>query len=169
MFWFVQCTRSVNVQYIKLYRQLSFLSAKKNLQKPESVTVWSHWSWALLWPVQHEIAMFHVDRPMQQLYSRLIVPWFGSSVSYRDWLCDALLYVVERQCKMSSSQKLSCKGTLWQAFIWPRPRTPIPPPPLHTVYVHVYRILIHAGLGEGEEGELNIPTWLTVSPIYKFW
>jgi hypothetical protein len=37
---------------------------------------------------------------------------------------------------MSSSKKLTCKGTLRQVFVCLRPRTPYRPPPLHTVYVY---------------------------------
>jgi hypothetical protein len=35
-----------------------------------------------------------------------------------------------RQCKMSSSKKLTCKGTFWQVFICLRPCMPYTPPPL---------------------------------------
>jgi hypothetical protein len=39
-----------------------------------------------------------------------------------------------KQCKMSSSKKLTCRGTFRQVFICLRPRTPYPPP-VHTVYL----------------------------------
>ncbi len=51
-----------------------------------------------------------------------------------------------KQCKISSSKKLTCKGTLRQVFICLRPRTPYPP--LHNVYLYtVY--LFTQGRGEG--------------------
>jgi hypothetical protein len=47
---------------------------------------------------------------------------------------------------MSSSKKLTCKGTLWQVLICLRPRIPYPPPH-YTLYVHESSIPIHRGGG----------------------
>ncbi len=58
-----------------------------------------------------------------------------------------------RQCKMSSSKKITYKGTLRQVFICLRPRTPYPPPRTHYIRLRVYSILIHTGRGGG--GEMN--------------
>jgi hypothetical protein len=61
---------------------------------------------------------------------------------------------------MSSSQKLTCKVTLRQVFICPRPRTPYPFPCTHSM--RVYSILIHTEGGGVEivepekSGEGNI-------------
>jgi hypothetical protein len=41
--------------------------------------------------------------------------------------------LLEEIAKCRHLKKLTCKGTLRQLFIYPRPRTPSPPPPLHTV------------------------------------
>ncbi len=83
---------------------------------------------------------------------------------------------------MSSSRKLTSKGTLRQVFICLRPS-----PEPHTFSPHkhcirVYSILIHAGKrGRGEsltrekvrgatihKAGLKIPKRLTVSPVKKF-
>jgi hypothetical protein len=56
---------------------------------------------------------------------------------------------------MSSSKKLTCKGTLRQVFICLRPRTPYPPPPLHTVYVSKVCVHILFTQVRGWGGELN--------------
>ncbi len=84
-----------------------------------------------------------------------------------------------RQWKMSSSEKLPCKGTLRQVFICKRPRTPYPP---LTHWIRVFSILYlftqRRGGGESttrEKGRVatvhkagsKIPTWLTVSPVHK--
>jgi hypothetical protein len=45
---------------------------------------------------------------------------------------------------MASSKKLTCKGTLRQVFICLRHRTHTHPP-LHTVPIREYSILIHTG------------------------
>jgi hypothetical protein len=83
---------------------------------------------------------------------------YGDAVSSSTFLFASMALncrEIRRQCKMSSSKKLPCKGTLRQVFICiggPEPHTPIPPPPLKTVYVYsVYSTLIHTGKG----GELN--------------
>ncbi len=57
---------------------------------------------------------------------------------------------------MLSSKKLTCKGTLMQVFICPRPITPYPHPLTHCV--SVYSILIHTGKGgvEGRRVKLKI-------------
>ncbi len=52
------------------------------------------------------------------------------------------------QSKMSSSNKLTCKGALQQVFICLRPRTPSPP----THCIRVYNILIQYSHREGEAG-----------------
>jgi hypothetical protein len=57
-----------------------------------------------------------------------------------------------KQCKMSLSKKIDCKGTLRQVFLLSEaPSPPMTPnsPPLHTVNVYT-GILIHAGKGWGE-------------------
>ncbi len=46
---------------------------------------------------------------------------------------------------MSSSKKISCKGTLRQVFICLRPRTPYPPLPLNNVLA-IYGPLIYMAL-----------------------
>jgi hypothetical protein len=51
---------------------------------------------------------------------------------------------------MLSSKTLTCKGIAAGVYL---PRTPLPPPPLHTVYVNVYRIFIDRE--RGKEGEVN--------------
>jgi hypothetical protein len=48
-----------------------------------------------------------------------------------------------RQCEMSSSKKLTCKGTLFICL-----RNPIPPPPLNIVYVYTVYLFTQ---GRGEE------------------
>jgi hypothetical protein len=45
-------------------------------------------------------------------------------------------------CKMLSSKKLACKGTLRQVFICLRAKNPIPPPPLHSVYVYILQYIV---------------------------
>jgi hypothetical protein len=83
-----------------------------------------------------------------------------------------------RQCKMSSSKKTTCKGTLQQVFICLSPRTPYLSPLEHCI--RVYSILIHTGRGGGGSGTREtvreatvhkagskIPTCLNVSPVYK--
>ncbi len=87
--------------------------------------------------------------------------------------------LIESNAKCCHLKKLICKGTLRQLFICLKPRTPYNPPPhLHSVYVYTYT----QGRGEGEtwtrekgrgvtvhQAGSKIPTWLTVSPVYKFW
>ncbi len=89
--------------------------------------------------------------------------------------------LIEGNAKCRQLQRLICKGTLRQVFICLRPRTPYPT--LHTVYVYTVYVLIHTGDGGGGESWIRervrgatvhkawskIPTWLTVSPVYKLW
>ncbi len=56
---------------------------------------------------------------------------------------------------MSLSKILTCKGTLRQVFICLGPRTPLPPPLLHTVYVYTV-LLILTGKGGGVELERGL-------------
>ncbi len=69
--------------------------------------------------------------------------------------CRNLTYhlVLRRWCKMLSSKKLTCKGTLRQVFIYLRPRTPYPPS-YHTVYVYE-AYLFTQGMGGGGGGRWN--------------
>ncbi len=61
----------------------------------------------------------------------------------------AIVLTVERthrrQCKMSSSKKLTCNVTLSQVFIYLRPRIPYPPPPHTALWCILYStyIIIH--------------------------
>ncbi len=62
-----------------------------------------------------------------------------------------------KQCKMSSSKKMTCKGTLRQVFICLFPRTSYPPPPpIHTVCVYTVYLFTREGgdlnQREGERG-----------------
>jgi hypothetical protein len=50
---------------------------------------------------------------------------------------------------MFSSKKFNCKGTLGQAFICLRPRTPYPP---SSQIVYVYTVYLFT---QGKRGELN--------------
>ncbi len=87
-----------------------------------------------------------------------------------------------RQCKMSSSititckgtlrqvfiwlrpsrhqKQFTCKGTLRQVFIWLRPRTPYLTPPSLTYCRDVYSILLHAGVEPERRGEGKLFTRL---------
>ncbi len=68
-----------------------------------------------------------------------------NSILYKKWSNLALFtsYFLRKLCwcidffqsKISSSKKLTCKGTLRQVFLCLRPTTPCPSP-LHTVYVY---------------------------------
>ncbi len=70
--------------------------------------------------------------------------------------------------------KLTSKCAWRQVFICLRPPIHSPPPRLHTVWIHL-RYLFTQGRGgwalEGRYGSSQegskIPTWLTVSPVYK--
>jgi hypothetical protein len=55
--------------------------------------------------------------------------------------------------KMSSSKKMTCKGTLRQVYL-SEAKNPIPPALTHCIRVIVYSILIHTGKG-GRQGELT--------------
>jgi hypothetical protein len=74
-------------------------------------------------------------------------------------------------------KKLTCKGTLRRLFICLRP-PPLPwPPPLHTVYMCIQYTYSHMEGGELTREKVRgatvhkvgskIPTWLTVSLVYK--
>ncbi len=52
-------------------------------------------------------------------------------------------------CKMSSSKKSTCKGTLRQVFICLWAHNPIPPTGTHCMHVH--KILVHTGREGGVE------------------
>ncbi len=79
----------------------------------------------------------------------------------------------------SSIKKSTCKGTLRDVFICLRLRNPYPPPPIHTVSVHTVYLFTQGRGGELTRDKIrgatvhkagsNIPTWLTVSPVYKLW
>ncbi len=71
-----------------------------------------------------------------------------------------------RQCKMWSSKKITCKGTLRQVFICLRPRTPHP---LHTVNVYTVYLLTQGRGGgvvenqrerEGQHRRVQITSWV---------
>ncbi len=54
---------------------------------------------------------------------------------------------------MSSSKKLTCKGTVPHVFICMRAQNPIPPPPLtHCKRVYIIQYLFTKRRGEGESG-----------------
>ncbi len=90
-----------------------------------------------------------------------------------------------RKIRLIEGKKFTCKGTLRQVFICLRPRTPYYQPPLHTECVYTVRYTYsHRERGEGGRelvqregyrGETvhkagsKIPTWLTLSPVYKLW
>ncbi len=82
-----------------------------------------------------------------------------------------------RQCKMSSSKKLTCKGTLRQVFICVRPRTPYPSPHSHYSILYFFttgkrgrkggnwtRKEVRGATEESIEHKagLKIPAWLNV-------
>ncbi len=55
-----------------------------------------------------------------------------------------------KQCKMSSSKKLTRKKTSRQVFIWLRPRTPYPTLFIYCIRVSVYLFTQRGGGGVGE-------------------
>jgi hypothetical protein len=72
---------------------------------------------------------------------------------------------------MSSSKKLTCKGTLKQVFICLRPRTPYPPPPTHyTFYRRIQNTYLKGKVGgkelnqkegeRGNRGEYRSQSWV---------
>ncbi len=62
-----------------------------------------------------------------------------------------------RQCKMSSSKKLTCKGTVPHVFICMRAQNPIPPPPLtHCKRVYIILYLFTKGGGGRVEPERRL-------------
>ncbi len=60
--------------------------------------------------------------------------------------------LIEGNARCRHLKILTCKGTLRHVFICLRPRTQYHPP-LHTVYVYTYSILIRTGKGERVEPE----------------
>jgi hypothetical protein len=67
-----------------------------------------------------------------------------------DLFCSVEDKTHRRQCKMSSSKKLTCKGALRQMFICLRPRTP------YTLYTCIHYTVLsttHREAGEGGRGE----------------
>jgi hypothetical protein len=69
---------------------------------------------------------------------------------------------------MSSSKKMTCKGTLRQVFICLRPRTPYPPPPVthNTCIQHTSTSLHREGWGGGTvEPEIRATVYKAGSKI----
>ncbi len=64
-----------------------------------------------------------------------------------------------RQCKVSSTKKITCKLTLRQVLISLRPRTPYPPPPppyTHCIRVYSIQNLVTQRRGGGVEPERRL-------------
>ncbi len=82
---------------------------------------------------------------------------------------------------LSNLKKMTCKGTLGRCFICLRPaplRWPHIPPHTHCIHVLIHTGKV-VGWGGGEltrekgqyslQSRSKIPTWLTVSPVYKLY